>query len=1421
MLFSETGKHGWVFTGETTPTLQFSILEDIYNPLTENIGYSAVDKEDYTISFPKIFLNPSKKHKVFFSETRTEVMETSGLLQIEIIHSEMKLKREPYYINIEIIDNKIFEMPEFIFIAINDDTKDTYSLGNVYTHIVKINDDDHPIEGSWCITTHLNTFKDPSNKTIHPLPLSFGYKIIFNLQKINNSDFYGEVVRARAYKPHTPILDQIGKGSLSYEYFSPSPVIEPGTQINGVIDNGNLELKLRTAIEPDTKDPSIYGNRKNPFPISLSHSVNFKFPSIKTIGDITEGTVIEDTEGLFSEDNRQSLEGKAFLCYYGQKGENIQFASPSQYFYANRLISPDRDYLLLDNYQILDIPSKNKFFLHSDYQNLHPTTGTLNNPGTFLGGGGSLIEDYYSDTGTNPGTSFSFGHPFAGIAYLPCLNKNLGGIAEKDLDKSTSFYFNKNITKGNEFLDIGPGLDFDEKSLINAERYFVSLIHANPFNENGVTNLMKARIRRGTAYNILTDRKILQAFNKKFQQTSFYESGEYFLIEEINLLEEASKYAQKSSDLLFELLADKQYRGIGEYLRGEVQPDTQYLSNKTTETLRLMTESVRRYAEIEMHLARKNLLLEFMDADFRKVALNQLMDLEIYLTEAVRALSSISDQRHYSYNGLGVLKGILEKIHSMESGVQQGHNAFGFVNDFVPFLIPSNQQTSHSDNVLRAIDFAQILIEDARSYQLLAQENMNAFNNYDKEYREKAESLSVSYNSRLKSLCGIIENKGVVVPDDRFEPDIFTYPIENISERENLVSRLPGSRRLRSFGEIAIQHQNIQNADDRIKQAINEMGNLVKEMEIHQEAGSKLAEGRKNLAELVLANGQKIALLTRQKGILQKEAIINNARLQKRSQKMNMFRNIAYNIIDFIPVNKTKKISDKNFESALFKLMFDNYFDILSGIEQYRSIQESANIQGDLAVAQADIDATILEIRAMEQAEVHFQAMRDQLIRTEEQLKVLALRMANLQIQIRIAERDMIQQEIRLGNMFAEVDSLLASYAKQMRLADEHYNLAWLRPDHRAAMNHYQYDAEESFFRAQCGTYIAVRALEYYLNECIKIDDIYEMLYTSRRVENLEMVLTEVKARISEAPLFVDVMCPGNNILSLKYDLLSSTDFEMCESGTGEICNIYNEDMFTYYDKYHNRLLRGRKAYNAAFRDFLRDNYNPEEGKEVLEFTFSTDILPRRDISLPPGMSEPYEVRNNPLFYSHEATGQVILGFEPPNCKDPSQPPYQGISINFTSPFNELRKRTYVIELSQVGNMTLRSSSREKKYNPDDPTEGLIVYSTYQQKFPIFLHPRDDFDYMEIGSYRKALLSPRINNDVVGTPNLTLAFTDRSVANDQWIFRMYPIDADNRKFLDDLDKALDEAITDPGEDFNFISDIQFRLGWSAKVIQYD
>ena len=864
IIFPEPGAQGWVLTGKTG-TLAYSIMEDIYNPLIDEIGFSATVGEDYNMLTPYINIYSTNKKMVYFPKEITEVIESQGVVCIEVIFYDELNGYNSSYIEIEIIDDDNFELPEYIFIVIEGDKNGSYILGDQYTHIVKIIDDDNPVEGVWCVTAHLNALQN-DNGTTKPLALSLVYKIFFYLENIGKGEYYGEVVKARAYESHVPIMDQAGKNMLTPKYFSPSPVIPPGTEIHGKTGtDSSITLTFNTGIDPDPQILPIYSNRINPFPISLSRSVTLTFPRVENISDITEGKIMETTRGFLSGENPQTLEGFALLTYYGETGKNIEMASPEQKYYVNRQITPDKDYILFQKDKILEIPSKNRLFIHSDYQNLQPSSGNLSIPATFLGGGGIVIDENIGESGANPGTCFSFGQPFAGIAYFPDIIKNLGDIANSKLNTSTPFYLNKNITKGNENLDLGPGLDFDEETLVEAERLYVSMIHANPFDEKGVKGLMEARIRRPAAYNILTDRKMLEAFNKKFEQSSYNKSGENILIEEIGILEQASDYALISTDLLFELLADKQYRGIGTYLRGEIPADSQNLSDKTTETLLIMTESIRRYAEVELNLARKNLLLEFMDPYYRDIALNQLMDLEIYLTEALRALCSISEQCHYSDNGLGILKGLLEKTHAFESEIQQGHNAFGFLNEFVPFLIPSNQQTNHADNVNRAIEFAKILLDDACSYQTLAQENLNTFNNDDKEYREKATALSISYKNRLKSLCGIIENSLVSDPDDRFEPDIFTYAVEDVSERQLLISKLPGSRKLKSYGEIAIQYQNIQNSDDRVEQAINEMDNLIKEMGIHQEAGNKLAEGRKNLAELVLANGEKIALLTRQK----------------------------------------------------------------------------------------------------------------------------------------------------------------------------------------------------------------------------------------------------------------------------------------------------------------------------------------------------------------------------------------------------------------------------------------------------------------------------------------------------------------------------------------------------------------------------
>ena len=563
-------------------------------------------------------------------------------------------------------------------------------------------------------------------------------------------------------------------------------------------------------------------------------------------------------------------------------------------------------------------------------------------------------------------------------------------------------------------------------------------------------------------------------------------------------------------------------------------------------------------------------------------------------------------------------------------------------------------------------------------------------------------------------------------------------------------------------------------------------------------------------------DGSKVSALTRERGKLLQDY---EEKLRKQQQKSSLFGGIAS-----IAGGIAQGIA--GYYSANPKAALDGVAGVAGGIAQIAAGVGPASIQSQLA----DIDAKINDIKTSEQVDITLATMSADkeklLINTKFLVRDLVRQQANLRLDYYIAQRDYLRELAAISNRLAEVHTLLADSERLKALAERiqgSLSVGWYLQDVRDVLTNRVLVADQAFDRAQVWAYITLQALSYYGNQPpeadgrmnAKLSPLYRGLYYARRASDLSALINRADSLAKTDFLFSagTTSCQSRGLLSLKYDILVSTATNFDASGKPAPGGVTSEGVFRFQDPSSGLIYEGAQAYQARFRQALKDGYNRAGGvgNRSLKLVFATDLLPRK--------AEAGVVGTNP-FYLKSAVSSRITGFQNPNCLGIGVAENaQGIQINLTG---GLGINAPFMRLSQRGNSYLKHSAwTTSDFNAQNklinPLAKVNIYSSYQQLIPTWLI--DDINpgavtEATIGSDVSAVAQTLRNGQ--GPGGKILAFTDRSVANDHWELLIEENESSNNSaFFEKLEQMLGSEIpADPSNDF--LTDIQLWTGWAYR-----
>ncbi len=980
--------------------------------------------------------------------------------------------------------------------------------------------------------------------------------------------------------------------------------------------------------------------------------------------------------------------------------------------------------------------------------------------------------------------------------------------------------------------------NYDQIKLELAEKNFRSALYLDPFDSDSLLGIIKVRLAMAERNNLLADDLTRKLHCKRLTST---ESGDSILREEIEFLDNISGEngtQRESIALLLDLFRDSQYRGPGALLRGEIKAADMTLANRV---LIVLYNCGRRFVESELSIAEKKLLYDFFDETRNcKEILERLSASSQYIVDMLFLISAYTLESVRIQCDANLLLGLQKRMQILYYQINEGYNPFGFLPDFVPFA-SNGADDSNLSTFNSLIGIAEDATEQARLTETNVETENIVFEGNQADYAKNLSDLQATYAQRLQSLVGTVKIDGEEVPD------VFTFlipdqdldnPLDNITERDERRLELTNSSiEFRGKGQIGQQWLIIKNAEKRCDVAFNDLNNNFNEIVIRETTAQSITGISSDISQLILSNGKKVGLLTREKGILQNEALQQIAVQQRRSSWCGRAQELGDKYLGEVkdPFFSGEKKLLKGGPAAAISSVCQGVDGMFNQYWTGRSILKIAAIQGQLEMDLANIDAKIQEIQAIERADIVMLENRKELKRTEQELKVLALKQANLSLNIEMCRRDLTREQEQLMNLQDEAARLISDYARASRLAENEGQFGWNDNDIRKVHTNDMLIAEAAFNRAQIWTFLALRALEYYANRPPQsngqpdqiLQGLYKQLYQARNANHCMSgstdtpggVIPNMKALAGTDFLFSakDASCPQRGILSVKYDVIVPTEVKY-EASEGSIVlnNVDNESTYRYYDSNDSILYEGAKAYQAAFRAALRNSLSTDYGTQIFKLVFSTDLFarePANDTSTINGF--------NP--FGADVVNAKIVGFQHSACAGTGViPNVQGVRVNFVGTFVDINNAPE-IEIYQKGNSYLKHTRFLLDRDPltgriKDPWKSISVYSAYEQLMPTGLLGIVNETGELISSSVGGIICPLLNQNAVGASlsTVSLDFTDRSVANDHWeiIIRDEGV---SHVFFEKLVTALNNPMPqNPNEDF--LTDIQLWIGWAHKGI---
>jgi hypothetical protein len=619
-----------------------------------------------------------------------------------------------------------------------------------------------------------------------------------------------------------------------------------------------------------------------------------------------------------------------------------------------------------------------------------------------------------------------------------------------------------------------------------------------------------------------------------------------------------------------------------------------------------------------------------------------------------------------------------------------------------------------------------------------------------------------NYFSQLTQLCGQRRSEPANLSSP-LVPDVLGYLLPT-EERSPLLSG-------ETLGDIALQWNKIEQAENRLSTAYRAMEEIDEEAELIREYGNERQLSYDRIAKIQLSTGEQISALDYLSGEIRAKALQQEAEQKaKQAEKKNWFSGIGKVIGKVglaLATGGASAVADlawntitsavKNPGDTLGKVggFIDAHNKGKSEAEMHRNI---GRIQANAARRQAQIQAQQTRIRAVEGASITMEQAGQEENRIREAIHKLMIRVERQNLEILLAQQQLEFAELEHSNMLGRISYLLEEYRRvSIRNAAGTLN----RPDVRLRRDYQIQEAMRKFRVAQEYAFVCARAARYRFTG--KPTDPFQSQIAAAesailRAQNGEQLELAVSNLIATRGQFLNAtggMTPLQEVRFSVRDLVAQSNhwlaaYYRLPNGSWDT-DVVSTDLQGFPQSIAPSASGTPALSDAQFVEFLRDRLEPDgSGSSVLKLRF------------PVGFEPSFSGRTNPLRTNTSGQyGHVIEGPGPSYASTAAVGVFVNIRNNRS--INPIGLMPNTASLKPVGNFYTTSTPQGSPTTP-------IPVANYKVWNPVETQGATALNNSVRVLYNQDTITPAWASRF---PELTLGSAgsqlhERSPANDHW-----------------------------------------------------
>lgn len=408
---------------------------------------------------------------------------------------------------------------------------------------------------------------------------------------------------------------------------------------------------------------------------------------------------------------------------------------------------------------------------------------------------------------------------------------------------------------------------------------------------------------------------------------------------------------------------------------------------------------------------------------------------------------------------------VVDELHSVArtmNVLEAGVNPLGYTQDYVPFIYDP-ADTFNNTNFAQLKDSAARVVTEAVQKADLARSSAETMELRTEEVRQKIQNIELNYEEEILRICGV----------------------SSIDQLEDCGQA--GGELALAYNDVGQQYTGI----EQVHQQILDVNEMVK---IKRDTALQIMNVKNQTLMFIQSSGAQM------EAIDMASAEVRAASLRNKNwfSIIGGFLGGAIDIASGIYKVYTNPLSWKNEVGGIANGASSM---IQAGIEAARgaSSADEAIQQGRLAMKKQHLD-NMRQIRFQEEG------MAIDAIRAAEEVKMLLIQMAELNLSMELAELRLEQSMIRVGNLLDQVDFLVHQREVLMAQATESVNNPLSNLSFRLERDHAVLLAAAEFEKALSKTYLAARGLEHELN--VDIPQIESQLFQANSANQLHSFLS-------------------------------------------------------------------------------------------------------------------------------------------------------------------------------------------------------------------------------------------------------------------------------------------------------------------------